>query len=84
MEIRSTYIGVSVAFTREELRIIGLALVRGLKDKDDIKAALLLNERLLEGRRRIVQEELHLVEGALEKVRQEVGPDTPPARNSGP
>lgn len=75
MDIKSTYIGVNVSLDRHELRLIGLGLCRLLKDKADIEAAKNLNQKLLEGRRRVVLEELDLVEGALEKACQEVGPE---------
>lgn len=59
---------VNVSFSRSELRIVGLALAGRLVEKADLAEAAELNLRLLEHRKRLLQEELVLVEGALGKL----------------
>lgn len=58
----------TLTLTRAELRIVGLALAGRLKDGKDQEAARGLNESLLEHRRRLLLDELDVVEGAQEKT----------------
>jgi hypothetical protein len=50
--------------TQEELRVVGLALL-GKWESVKVEASK-LNQRLLEERRRIILDELDLIEGAME------------------
>ena len=64
MQVKATHFEFTIAFTKEELRIVGLGLMGMLKDGDDVKLARDLNQRMLEGRRRVLEEQLDVVDGA--------------------
>ncbi len=53
--------------TQEEFNLIGLALCGRLKP-DQVEAALDLNRRMLEGRKRVHLEHVQLAERALESL----------------
>lgn len=54
----------TVKLTRAEMRLVGLALAGRLKDAKDVAQAKELNKALLEHRKRLLLEELSLLEGA--------------------
>ena len=65
MDVKRSNVTLDVTLTRDDLRLIGLALSGKLSGGEDKKAAAELNERLLRARRRVVEEELTLIDGAL-------------------
>jgi hypothetical protein len=71
MEVKGTHFVFNIAFTKEELRVVGLALAGLLKDPADIKTARELNQRMLEGRRRVLQEQMDVVDFAEKRLIQD-------------
>ena len=85
MEIRRSQVKIEVSFTQEELKVVGLALVGRLKDTRDIQLAQELNFKLLEGRKRILEEQVLYVDNALARatnLAQEVEPGDGPAHGT--
>jgi hypothetical protein len=68
MQVKSTHFAFTIEFTKEELRIVGLALMGLLKVPDDIKLARELNQRMLEGRKRVLQEQVQVVDFAFDRA----------------
>ncbi len=65
MDVKRSVVLLEVSLSRDDLRLVGLGLSGKLRDRADQEAARDLNERLLRARRRVVEEELTLVDGAL-------------------
>jgi hypothetical protein len=74
MDVKSTNVTVTLTFTKEELRVIGLALAGRLKERD-VAMARALNDKLLETRQKILRDELDALEGAIEQVKNASHPE---------
>jgi hypothetical protein len=68
MQVKSTHFSVTIEFTKEEIRVVGLALVSRLKADEDILLARELNQRILEGRKRILDEQVLVVANAMDRA----------------
>lgn len=63
---------VHLELTAQEFRLVGLALSGRLNDKDGIKEAAELNVRLLEQTFKKATERCEVLQGALQKAREDV------------
>jgi hypothetical protein len=68
MQVKSTHFSFPIEFTKEEIRVVGLALVGRLKADEDILLARELNQRILEGRKRILDEQALVVANAMDRA----------------
>ncbi len=68
MEVKRTQVTFTVTFIHEELKVVGLALIGRLKADQDIQLAREINQRLLEGRKRVLEEQVVWVNNALERT----------------
>lgn len=73
MEVKRTHVLFDINFTSEELKVVGKALNLAttggrLKDEKEIRIATELNLRILEGRKRVLEEQVQLVDGVLERL----------------
>lgn len=77
MEVKRTHVHFDINFTSEELKVVGKALNLAsgtggrLKDEREIRIARELNQRMLEGRKRILEEQTQLVTDVLERIAAE-------------
>ncbi len=62
------YFEYSIKVSKEEFRLIGLALIDGLKSTDDKMAAADLNKKMLELKKRQIEDQLNLVDSAIARV----------------
>jgi len=73
MDYKRTDVSHLIAFTKEEVRLIGLALIRELTKPEDVAAAHALNLRLLELRRQEAVQALAHLDDTIERARR-IGP----------
>jgi len=73
MEIKRTQVHFEINFTSDELKVVGKALALAtiggrLKEEREIHLANELNQRILEGRKRVLEEQVQLVNGVLDRI----------------
>ena len=82
MEVKRTHVHFDINFTSEELKVVGKALnvaTTGgrLKEEKEIRIATELNLRILEGRKRVLEEQVQLIDGVLGRIGAEADGVTP-------
>ena len=84
MEVKRTQVSFTIGFTAEELKVVGKALHLAssgggkLKDDRSIKLARDMNQLILEGQKRVLDEQVDLVNDVLDRLTQEAGVNDPP------
>lgn len=69
MDFNHTKIAYSISFSKEELRLVGLGLIRKLEDPEDIAKAAEINVKIIEGRMRIHQQGVEDAKYVLEQAK---------------
>lgn len=68
MDYKRTEVSHLIAFTKEEVRLIGLGLIRELVKPEDVLAAQTLNLKLLELRRQEAAQALAHLDDTIERA----------------
>lgn len=80
MEVKRTQVTFTIGFTHEELRVVGRSLYMAstsggkLKDDKSIKLAREMNQLILEGQKRVLDEQVDLVSDVLDRLASEGEP----------
>ena len=69
MEFNHPKIVYSISFTKEEIRLVGLGLIRKLEDPDDVAKAADINVKIMEGRLRVHQQWAEDAKRVLEQAK---------------